>query len=93
MPANLLIDAVQNPLLEAVVVACLIFAADHRPDGVDRAQHGFPVEGCAPAVLKARHDPPAPLVLFGQFGRDVVVPHQHHFQPAAAGTAGAARND
>jgi len=52
-----------------------------------------PVQGRAPAIGEAGHDPSAPAILFGQFRRNVVVSHQHHFQPAAAGPARAARND
>ena len=82
----------QQPLPNTIAIPHLIVTANHRPSLVYRAQHGVPVQSCAPAVVKTRHDPSAPPVLFRQFGRNVVVAHQHHLQPAAAGFARAARD-
>lgn len=84
---------VWQSLPNTIAVPHLIVTANHRPSLVYRAQHGVPVQGCAPAIVETRHDPSIPLVLFRQFGRNVVVTHQHHLQPAAAGFARAARDD
>jgi len=84
---------VKKPFPDAVAVTRLIVLADHRPALVNRAQHGVPVQGCAPAVVQTRHDPATPPVPFRQFVRNVIVTHQHHLQAAAACLAGGARYD
>lgn len=81
---------VRRSLEPAVVAAFRILAAEVRPALVDRASHRVSVQRRAPSVVETAHDRSAPGILLGQCRRDVVVAHEHDFQPAAAGLAGGA---
>jgi hypothetical protein len=75
-------------LVEAIAFACLVVTAYDRPVLVDGAPHRVPVQCRAPAIVKAAHHPSAPLILDGQFNRNIlIVAHQHDFQPATTGFA------
>ena len=77
-----------RPLRQAIALPHRKLAADEGAPLVDAAEHGGPVQGGAPAVVAAGHDPAAPGVLLSKNLGHVVVAHQHHLQPAAAGLAG-----
>jgi hypothetical protein len=81
-----------QPLFQTVTVARLVVATDRGSAFVYRAQHGVAVQGYAPAIIETRHHPATPAILLRQFNRDVVLTHQHHFQPAAASLARGARD-
>ena len=75
---------------DALASADLVAAAYRRPALVYAAQHGVSFQGGAPTIGESRHDLSVPWVRLRQFGRHIVLRHQHHLQPAAAGLARAA---
>jgi len=79
-------------LFKAIAVAKLILATDGRTTRIDGAQHRAAIKRCTPAVVETTHHPPTPLVFFGQVLRRLIVAHQHHLEPTAAGLATGARN-
>jgi len=59
---------------------------------VDAATHARAVDRSAPAIRIAPEYVDAVHVALDQFGRDVIVRHEHHGEPAADCVAGGARH-
>jgi hypothetical protein len=54
---------------------------------INCATHGVTIKRCAPAIIKASHDPATPIILCGEAARHIIAVHQHDFKLAATGRA------
>lgn len=77
-------------LCQAVFAAQFELAANQGALVIDAAQHGVPVECCAPAIIQASHGTAAPLVGVDIDRRHAGVGDQQYFKAATTSLASAA---